>query len=246
MININFTTKKKPIFSYNTSHRPINRLITDSLILGKKLDRSSVASRFFGVDSRYNVSVKLENHIKLALHKGQDSGILPSFPKRAFFSVDKPKTLSNAWEQIWGIKRKFEQLLEKPARMTFDGKLFGQNGEEGSHTIGILFDKESKTLFCLDSLSNFCKQVKNYQETLKNHIFNSPNGEIKKIIFSNKHQQNLDEYTCNNWTIANIETLQKALKDGKKIYTTKDLNDVLPNNINSILNEQYKYLLNNT
>ena len=130
--------------------------------------------------------------------------------------------------------------------MTFDGKLFGQNGEEGSHTIGILFDKESKTLFCLDSLSNFCKQVKNYQETLKNHIFNSPNGEIKKIIFSNKHQQNLDEYTCNNWTIANIETLQKALKDGKKIYTTKDLNDVLPNNINSILNEQYKYLLNNT
>ena len=246
MININFTTKKYPIFSYNTSHRPINRLITDSLILGKKLDRSSVASRFFGVDSRYNVSVKLENHIKLALHKGQDSGIIPFFPKRAFFAVNKPKTLSNAWNHIWGNKRKFDQLLEKPARLTFDGKFFGENGDEGSHTIGILYDKKSKTLFCLDSLSNLCKQVRKYQEILKKQIFNSPNGEIEKIIFSNKHQQNPNEYTCNNWTIANIETLQKALKDGKKIYTTKDLNDVLPNNINSILNEQYKYLLNNT
>ena len=246
MINTNFLTSINSLPRVFCERPLIHAMETKSFTLSKKLDRQSEASRFFGVDTRENVLERLENHINLALLKSKDSGILPSFPKRAIFSVDKPKTLSNVWDQIWGIKRKFDQLLEKPARMTFDGKLFGQNGEEGSHTIGILFDKESKTLFCLDSLSNFCKQVKVYQEILKNRIFNSPNGEIKKIIFSNKHQQNPDEYTCNNWTIANIETLQKALKDGKKIYTTKDLNDVLPNNINSILNEQYRYLLNNT
>lgn len=246
MISINFTPSKCHIFSNNTVNQPLKRLITDSLILGKKLDKYSDASIFFGVDSRQNVSEKLENHIRLALNKSLDSGIIPSFPKRAFFSVDKPKTLSNAWNHIWGIKRKFDQLLEKPARLTFDGKFFGENGEESSHTIGILYDQKSKTLFCLDSLSNLCKQVRQYQEILKKQIFNAPNGEIKKIIFSNKHQQNPDEYTCNNWTIANIEALQEALKGGKKIETAKELNDVLPNNINSILNEQYKYLLNNT
>ena len=137
-------------------------------------------------------------------------------------------------------------LLSKPARLTFDGKFFGENGEPDSHTIGILYEPKSKTLFCLDSLSNLCKQVREYQEILKNQIFNSPNGEIKKIIFSNKHQQNMDEYTCNNWTIANLEALQKALKNGKKINSTEDLNKILPNNINTILQEQYEYMLKNS
>ena len=245
MININFTPTRYQVYKNNCVNRPIKRMITDSIILGKKLDKYSDASIFFGVDSRQNVSEKLENHIRLALLKSQDSGIIPSFPRRAFFSVNKPKTISNAWNHIWGTKRKFDQLLEKPARLTFDGKIFGENGEESSHTIGILYDQKSKTLFCLDSLSNLCKQVRQYQEILKKQIFNAPNGEIKKIIFSNKHQQNPDEYTCNNWTIANIEALQEALKGGKKIETAKELNDVLPNNINSISSEQYKYLLKN-
>ena len=74
-----------------------------------------------------------------------------------------------------------------------------------------MYEPKTKTLFCLDSLSNLCKQVKEYQDILKNQIFNSPNVEIKKIIFSNKYQQCTDEYTCNNWALANIEALQKPL-----------------------------------
>ena len=109
-----------------------------------------------------------------------------------------------------------------------------------------VYEPKTKTLFCLDSLSNLCKQVKKYQEILMNKIFNSPNGEIKKIIFSNKPQQYVNEYTCNNWTIANIEALKMALKQGKNIDSTEKLNEVLPDDINEILSKQYKYVLKNS
>lgn len=139
----------------------------------------------------------------------------------------------------------FDELLKNPARLTFEGKFLGKDGVSGTHTIGVLYDQKSKTLFCLDSLSNLCKKVKKYQNILKTHIFNSPNGEIKKIIFSNKPQQNWNEYTCNNWTIANLEALQKYLKSGAQIHDTKELNAILPDDINFILSEQYKYVLKN-
>ncbi len=233
------------------SYKPITQNFLDlkpNMILPAALNKNSEASRFFGVDTRQNIFEKIGNQINLALLKSRDSGILPSFPKRAFFSVDSPKTIANAWNHIWTKckGRKFDELLLKPARLTFDGNFFGKNGKSDSHTIGILYEPKSKTLFCLDSLSNLCKQVREYQEILKNQIFNSPNGEIKKIIFSNKHQQNMDEYTCNNWTIANLEALQKALKMGKKINSTEDLNKILPDNINIILQEQYEYMLKNS
>ncbi len=248
MNTINFFNNKKTI--NNTFQKRLSaKKISDKTIYSSKiLNMDSEACHFFGVDSRENVLQKLENHIKLALLKSKSSGILPFFPKRAFFSVDKPNTIDNAWNHIWRSNkgRKFTELLSKPARLTFDGKFFGENGGENSHTIGILYEPKSKTLFCLDSLSNLCKQVKEYQKILKNQIFNSPNGEIKKIIFSNKPQQNINEYTCNNWTIANIETLKKALEEGKNINSTEELNNILPNNINTILEEQYKYVLRNS
>ena len=95
-------------------------------------------------------------------------------------------------------------------------------------------------------MPNFIKEVKKYQNILKQYIFKSPNKEIKKIIFSNKHQQNPNEYTCNNWTIANIEALQHALQEGKTIINTQQLNAVLPDNINKILQEQHNYVLANS
>lgn len=246
MINISCTTYNQQYG--NAFYRNFNLGQKDKLAtvtFGNALNINNKASKFFGVDSRQNVLKKLENHINLALQKCKDSGILPSFPRRAFFSVDEPKTLANAWEHIWSKSKgkKFEELLNKPARLTFDSKFFGESGFMDSHTIGILFEPKTKTLFCLDSLSNFCKQVKEYQKILKKHIFNCPNCEIKKIIFSNKHQQNMNEYTCNNWTIANIEALQQALKSGKRITNTKELNAILPDDINKILQEQYDYLL---
>jgi len=248
MININSSMNKSHINLTFTSKIPKKQLKSVSVSAIKILDKKSEASLFFGVDNRQNIAQKLENHINLALLKSKDSGIIPSFPRRAFFSVDKPKTLENAWNHIWNDNkgRKFNELLKNPARLTFDGKFFGENGTASSHTIGILYEPKSKTLFCLDSLSNLCKQVKKYQNILKNKIFNSPNGEIKKIIFSNKPQQNWNEYTCNNWTIANLEALQKTLKSGKQINSTKKLNSVLPDDINSILDEQHNYVLKNS
>lgn len=250
MITINSLKFNKYITGKISPKLSASQLKKDLIYPCRYLNKNSEASRFFGVDSRQNLLQKLENHIYLALLKSKDSGIIASFPKRAFFSVDQPKTLINARNHIWakckGKKRKFDELLSNPARLTFNGVFFGEGGEASSHTIGILYEPKSKTLFCLDSLSNLCKKVKAYQEILKNQIFNSPNGEIKKIIFSNKPQQNVKEYTCNNWAIANIEALQRAIKAGKKIDSTEKLNEILPSDINSILREQYEYLIKNS
>ena len=214
----------------------------------KKLDVNSESSKFFGVDSRLNLLRQLGNQLKLIDLKYKNGGILNALLKRVYFSVDNPRTFSRVRNHIWEENngRRFEQLFERPARLTFDGKFFGDDGIEDSHTIGILYDKKSKILFCLDSLPNFIKEVKKYQNILKSYIFKSPNNEIKKIIFSNKHQQNFDEYTCNNWAIANIEALQRALNEGKTINNTQQLNAVLPDNINKILQEQRNYVLANS
>ncbi len=214
----------------------------------KKLDVRSESSKFFGVDSRLNIFRQLVNHLKLIDLKYKNGGILNALLKRVYFSVDKPHTFSKVRNHIWEKRngRRFEQLLERPARLTFDGKFFGSEGTENSHTIGVLYDKKSKILFCLDSLPNFIKEVKKYQNVLKLYIFKSPNKEIKKIVFSNKPQQNSNEYTCNNWAIANIEALQRALKEGKTINNTQQLNAVLPDNINKILEEQRNFVLTNS
>jgi len=248
MINIKPIKYSSNIIGKIPLKRSVGQFQAAPISSNNDLNKYSEASRFFGVDKRQNVLQKLENHIILALSKSKDSGILASFPSRAFFSVDHPKTIINAWNHIWATNkgRKFNELLTKPARLTFNSILFGDGGNAGSHTIGILYEPKSKTLFCMDSLSNRSMQVKMYQDILRKQIFNSPNGEIKKIIFSNKPQQNLQEFTCNNWTIANIEALQKAISDGKNIDTPEKLNDILPNNINAILQEQYEYVLKNS
>ncbi len=212
------------------------------------LDVNSEASIFFGVDSRENLANKLENHIRLIFLKSKNNQMLAALFKRVYFSVDNPKSMEKAWQSLWNIRNgsQFEKLYEAPARLTFDGKFFGENGKADTHTIGLLFDKDSKTLYVLDSLPNFIEEVKKYQEALKYNIFNCKNNEIKNIIFSNKHQQNYNEYTCNNWTIANIEALKSALDKGMKIDSTEKLNAVLPDNINKILKEQYEYVISHS
>ncbi len=247
MITLNLITYNPSVIGSFSQNLSLKRFVPATVQACKVLDRNSMACRFFGVDSRQNVMLKLDNHVKLALLKSKDSGILPSFPKRTYFSVDKPYTMYNAWNNLWTAckGKKFDELYTNPARLTFDGNFFGENGDASSHTIGVLYEPHSKILYCLDSLSNSHKQVQKYQNILKNMVFNSPNGEIRRIIFSNKPQQNLNEYTCNNWAIANIEALQKALKSGKNIDSTSALNDILPDDINAVLREQYEYVLRN-
>ena len=147
MINTNFISTQKPIKNALYKKLPIRQTSeSDRFLFCKEINLTSDASKFFGVDKRENVLQKLENHINLALLKCKELGILPSFPKRAFFSVDNPKSITNAWKHIWTIckGRKFDELISKPARLTFNGKFFGNNGVPDSHTIGILYEQKTK------------------------------------------------------------------------------------------------------
>ena len=90
----------------------------------KILDVNSEASKFFGVDSRLNIFRQLGNHLKLIKLKDKNGGILNALLKRAYFSVDRPHTFTKVRNHIWEEKngRRFEQLFDRPARLTFDGK----------------------------------------------------------------------------------------------------------------------------
>lgn len=214
----------------------------------KVLDINSEACKFFGVDNPIDVNRQIENHIKLSELKCKQNNILDRFPLDVFVSLDNQMSMGKAWGHLWYRHqgRQFEYLYSRPARMTFVSKLFGKNGEKGFHTIGVVFHPESKTLYILDSLPNSIKEVREYQDILMRRIFAPmPQREINNIIISSKPQQNMNEYTCNNWTFANIEALQKALKDGKTIDSVEKLNEVLPDDINKILSAQREFVLNN-
>ena len=63
---------------------------------------------------------------------------------------------------------------------------------------------------------------------------------VNNIIFESiKH---IDEDGNEYWL---GRELQKALKEGKNIDSTEQLNAVLPDDINVILQEQYEYMLRN-
>lgn len=207
----------------------------------KILDKYSDACQYFGVDSAHNIIQKIENQVYLTVMKCKEIGCIDSFPKGAGFSINDSWSMENCCNIIRKTGQ-FADLYDKPARITFYGKVFGQNGEEGAHTIGILYYPASKTLYVLDSLPNSFREVKEYQNILRKRIFEPMQDECKNIIFSNKAQQNLNEYSCNNWALANIEALQKALKEGKTIDSVEKLNEVLPDDINKILEEQYEYI----
>jgi len=211
----------------------------------KALDINSAACRFFGVDSFKNLFTQLENSVKLARLKCSENGILLKIPGEDLLCIDDEKSVENVWNCLWNEScgKEFEKLKSKPARFTIYSRKFGHEIFDGAHTMGLVFDDKSKTLYCLDSLSNKNPLIKLYQDVLTNKVFNSPNGEIKKIIFSNKPQQSMNEYTCNHWAIANIEAVQKARKAGEIIDTTEKLNSILPDDINQILREHHGFIL---
>lgn len=62
-------------------------------------------------------------------------------------------------------------------------------------------------------------------------------------MFSNKPQQTLEEYTCNNWTHANLDAVIEYLKNGKdKELTPEVLDKILPKDINAVLKQQFLYI----
>lgn len=245
------------IIEQNSQISEISKVASDSISAMQKgliaaktkvLDINSEACKFFGVDNPVDVNRQIENNIKLSELKCKQNNILDKFPLDVFVSLDNPMSMGKAWGHLWYSHqgRQFERLYTSPARMTFSSKLFGKNGEEGFHTIGVVFHPESKTLYILDSLPNSIKEVSEYQDILMRRIFAPmPQREINNIIISSKPQQNMNEYTCNNWTFANIEALQKALKEGKTIDSVEKLNEVLPDDINKILSAQREFVLSN-
>ena len=122
-------------------------------------------------------------------------------------------------------------------RLTVSDKLFGKNGKEGTHTIGLF--KNENQLYIIDSISEENnKEVKKFHQTLKQILG------VKDVIFTTKPQQSLEEYTCNNWTHANLDAILKHEKNGNKKWNKETLHSILPNDINKILEEQQEYINN--
>ena len=113
------------------------------------------------------------------------------------------------------------------------------------HLYETQFDKKNNALLVLDSLPFDEPKVVKYRNLLLDKLFRQPRHKenFSKIIFSTKPQQNMTEYTCNNWTHANIEAVQKALDSGSSFVNSSELNEVLPNDINQILRKQKEYVI---
>ena len=184
------------------------------------LDKTSEASIFFGIDSRNNINNQLLNQLALTVLKTKDQNII-NFPNMYIYKMVDG-------EDINRLERPINRFKETGvARWTL------RSGNE-LHTIGLV--KDNDTVYVLDSLNSFYKDKEKFKDTFRN-LF----GE--NIVFSTKPQQKNDEYTCNNWTHANIDAVLQAIEDGR--LTKTNLDDILPNNINKILEEQKDYVTDN-
>lgn len=226
-----------------------------------KMDKSSEACKFFGVDSVKNVFKSIKNQCLLTDLKTKDLGISKSFMHGTCIDYSDKTSLEKAKNNLWkgytrdrnGISNYFSGIEELKkngcARTTVYGKLYGKMGKKGSHTIGLVYDEKSNNLYILDSLGENLPTIKKHHKMLK-EIFtqtdlSSENKPFNKVIISTKKQQNYNQYCCNNWTFANIEAVKNALNKGINIQNTDDLNKVLPNDINKVLSEQKSFIEQN-
>ena len=127
------------------------------------------------------------------------------------------------------------------AKVTFYDKCF----RGVLHTLG--FVRKDGTIYILDSLGhnkNVNRNILKFHNALRKAItLNGLNNGLKKIVMNHNTQQPMNELTCNHWSLANIEALIKNLKAGKKINNQEELDSVLPKDVNKILEEQKKYVL---
>lgn len=127
------------------------------------------------------------------------------------------------------------------AKVTFYDKCFAGV----LHTLG--FVRKDGIIFILDSLGhnkNVNRNILRFHNTLRKTIsLNGLKNGLKKIVINHNTQQQMNELTCNHWSLANIEALIKNLKAGKKINNQQELDSVLPTDINEILDEDKKFVL---
>lgn len=122
--------------------------------------------------------------------------------------------------------------------MTFTGFKF--KGEDAMHSIGFIRDYNGN-LFVLDSLGDEAVEMREFHRKIENIILRNEKGvgnPIKRVIFNRRAQQGENELTCNNWALANLFAVKKALSSKESIHTAAELDEVLPRDINKILKEQ--------
>lgn len=200
------------------------------------LNRNSFCCAYFGGDSAQNVQKQLESQMSLSWLKTREQNLVP-FP---------PITLSGEPETK-SITKALNKLKEQGfGRMTVTDKLFGHYVKEGTHTIGLVHNggkfggKFGGKYIILDSIPETYPEIKDYHERLIKHLGLNP----EEVIFSNKPQQTLEEYTCNNWTHANLDAVIEYMKAGgkDKELTPEVLDKILPEDINSVLEQQFLYI----
>lgn len=214
----------------------------DLISLCKKYPKGESAS-FFGVDSITNLYNKIHNQCALSYLKQKELNFA-HFPFTNLVEFEKGfnnRVLKNQPSYI-------EQLFDKgAAKVTFTDKCFKFNNEPFQHTIGLVKDKHNN-IYIIDSLGNSDKNIAEFHGKLKNILTSNKNPyglKINNVIINKKQQQSNKELTCSNWTIANLEAIQNQLTKGEIIKDSKALDNILPNNINTILDAQHKYLIDN-
>ena len=191
------------------------------------LDKTSEYSKYFGVDSAENIQNQLLNHSCLSFLKMVEQNIV-NFP---IFNIDDAGDIDYAKQKIQKYTNKLSE--NGAGRWTFYSKFYGKDGKSGTHTVGII--KHNDKTYILDSLSGAYPEIEKHHEILTDIL-----GE--DVVFSTKQQQKLDEYTCNNWTHANIDAVLQTIDEG--VFDGERLDGILPNNINKILREQKEFIVN--
>ena len=226
--------------------KDVAEFTTKTTIVGVPLDKTSTEAIYFGVDSPEHITEKISNHHKLykakkrwcinwnvgeVLDFGSWNISKIGFDKLKNYLGEQIRTSIGNWSQIQELKS------QRAARISFFSNIFGKDkyGYPGIHTIGLV--NKNGNLYILDSLGEQIPELKMFHQKLID-IFKDFG--YNKIIVSTKPQQPMSEYTCNNWTYANIKSVLDALI-GKRISidTSEELNKILQEDINKILKEQY-------
>lgn len=213
---------------------------------GQRLDKCSEACRYFGVDSPENIRKNLKHHEKL--NRANETwrtnnysfGNIINLGTMSLDNISVEKAFLYKGRGIGAHGRPWTLIDEiksqGAAKITFLDPQFGTNPLGGAHTIGLV--AKDNYLYILDSLGEQTREIQEFHSKIK-ELFSD--GGFTKIIFSSKIQQPLDEYTCNNWTFANIKSVvSEVYGHNKQIRTTEELNNILREDINNILREQHE------
>ena len=194
-----------------------------------KLRKYSCATDYFGVTDEAGIQRRYENQMALSWLKIREQNLV-NFPPIVLSGKKDEKKVQKALDKL--NDRGF-------GRLTITDKLFGNGIKDGTHTVGLVYHKGK--YYVLDSIPETYAGIKDCHERLIKFLDLNP----KDVVFPNKPQQSMDEYTCNNWAHANIEAVMGYLKNSpEKELTPEVFDEILPRDINKILSDQYMLTVN--